>query len=75
VVEVWWIYIVVVVVLALGIYGFLQIVGIQTKWMTRKTTRTAESMYDNYADPPRKQRQAREKGIERRDDSADQPGG
>ncbi|HEY1323605.1 MAG TPA: hypothetical protein VGF32_25335 [Streptosporangiaceae bacterium] len=50
----WWIYIIVVAVLLLGIYGFLTMVGVETRWLSRKTSRTAESMYDSYADPPSK---------------------
>jgi hypothetical protein len=42
--------------------------------LARKTTRTAESMYDEYADSPRKQRRyAREHGGEWREDQAAQP--
>lgn len=53
----WWMdYIVVPAVLILGIYGFLVLVGFQKRVMTRKTDRSAESMYGNYADPPPKQR-------------------
>ena len=50
----WWIYIVVPILMALGVYGFLTIVGVDTNWLTRKTDRRAEDMYDEFADPPRK---------------------
>jgi hypothetical protein len=44
-------------------YAFLQMVGWRTRWLNRHTKRTAESMYDQYADPPRKQhRYAQERG-------------
>lgn len=60
----WWMDdIVVPAVLLLGIYGFLVLIGFRTRMLTRKTDRTAESMYPNYADPARKQRkQARQRG-------------
>jgi hypothetical protein len=68
-------YVVVVAVLAFGIYAFIQLTGFQAKWMTSKTTRTAESMYDKYADPRRKRGQQRPgQGSEPADDSAGGPG-
>jgi hypothetical protein len=48
----WWIYVVIVAVLALGIYGFLSLVRLQTRWLTSKTNRRAEDMYDNFAGSP-----------------------
>ena len=36
------------------VYGFLSIVGVDTSWLTRKTDRRAEDMYDEFADPPGK---------------------
>jgi hypothetical protein len=53
VIDMWWIYIVVPVLLILGVYGFLSIVGVETRWLTRKTDRRAEDLYEDYADPPR----------------------
>jgi hypothetical protein len=49
-------YIVVLAILLFGIYAFLELIGARTRWMTRRTERTAESMYDNYGDSPRAQR-------------------
>ena len=49
----WWIYIVAPALLTFGVYGFLTIVGFETRWLTRKTDRRAEDLYDDYADPPR----------------------
>jgi hypothetical protein len=73
VIKVWWIYVVVVLLLAAGIYAFLEVVGFRTRLLTRKSTRTAESMYDSYADSPGKQkRYARRRGGEWRDE---EPGG
>ena len=54
-IEVWWQYIIIVVVLALGVYGFSVLTGFETRMLSRKTKRTAESMYSNYADSNRKQ--------------------
>jgi hypothetical protein len=54
VINMWWIYIVIPILMALGVYGFLAIVGVQTSWLTHKTDRRAEDMYDEFADPPGK---------------------
>jgi hypothetical protein len=56
---VWWQYIIIAVVLALLIYGFVTIVGYRTRTLTSKTDRTAESMYADYADvKPKPQKDA-----------------
>jgi hypothetical protein len=69
VIEVWWQIIVIVAVLIFVIYLFLVIVGYRTRMLTRRTDRTAESMYSDYADSDRKQRKyARERGGQWRDD-------
>jgi hypothetical protein len=66
---VWWEYLIITAVLIFGIYCFLVLVGFRTRLLTRKTDRTAESMYTNYADSNRKQRKyARERGGQWRDD-------
>ena len=54
VINMWWIYIVIVAVLAFGVYALLTLIGFQTRWLTRKTDRTAEDMYDEFADSPRR---------------------
>ncbi len=71
----WWLDIIVVLLVVFGIWGFLTLIGVQTRFFTRKTTRTAESMYDEYADSPGKQRRyARKHGGEwHNDDAADRP--
>ena len=53
-INMWWINIVVPILMALGVYGFLRIVGVHTSWLTHKTHRRAEDMYDEFADPPGK---------------------
>lgn len=65
----WWEYIVIAGVLLFGIYAFASLVGFQTRLMTRRGSRTVESMYNAYADSPRKQRRyARQHGDEWKDD-------
>ena len=52
----WWIYIVMPILFALAIYGFISWTGVNKSFLTRKTDRTAESMYDDYSRgdrPPR----------------------
>jgi len=51
-INVSWIDIVVILLMAFGIYAFLASIGFQKRWLTRKTGRTAQDMYDDYADPP-----------------------
>jgi len=64
----WWEIILFIAVVIFAIYAFASIVGFRTRTLTRRTDRTAENMYDNYADPPRKQhRYARHHGGEGRD--------
>ena len=61
----WWqILIGAAVVIILG-YAILTLVRFQTRNLTRRTDRTADDMYDSYADPQRKQRRyAKERGGE-----------
>jgi hypothetical protein len=49
VITVWWQYIVIVALLAAGIYGFVVLVRYMTQQMTRKTDRRAEDMYDEFS--------------------------
>jgi hypothetical protein len=56
VINMWWIYIVMPVLFALAIYGFISWTGVQKRFLTGKTDRTAEDMYDQFArrdHPPR----------------------
>lgn len=70
----WWQYIVIAAVLILVVYCFMVIVGFRTRLLTRKTDRTAESMYSSYADSTRKQRKyAREHGGQWRDEDSKTP--
>ena len=36
---------IVAAVLGFGIYAFLAITGVQTRWLSRRSSKTAESMY------------------------------
>jgi hypothetical protein len=45
---VWWQYIIIVAVIALGIYGFVTFTRYMTHQMTHKTDRRAEDMYDEF---------------------------
>jgi hypothetical protein len=49
VITVWWQYIVIVALLAAGIYGFVVLARYMTRQMTRKTDRRAEDMYDEFS--------------------------
>jgi predicted negative regulator of RcsB-dependent stress response len=51
-----WLDIGIVALFVVGIYAFLQMVGWRTRSMTRRSHRTAENMYEQFADSPRKQR-------------------
>jgi hypothetical protein len=71
VIDVWWVDIVVPVLLILGVYGFLLMVGVNVNWLTRRSSKTADSVYDRYADSPRKQRKyARAHGGDWKDDTS-----
>jgi hypothetical protein len=62
---VWWQYIIIAAVILLGIYGFLTLTRFETRFLSRRTNRTAADMYPGYADPGRKQRRhARQHGSE-----------
>ena len=56
VINMWWIYIVMPILFALAIYGFISWTGVQKRFLTRKTDHRAEDMYDAFArgdHPPR----------------------
>ena len=68
----WWENILIAALLLFGVYCFLSIAGFRTRLLTRKSNRTAESMYSSFADSERKQRKyARSHGGEWRDDEGD----
>jgi hypothetical protein len=47
---VWWEYIIIAAVLILGVYCFLVFTRFETHQLSRKSDRSAESLYRNYAD-------------------------
>lgn len=55
VITMWWLYIIIVALLALGICGFVLLVRTMTGQLTRKTDRRAEDMYDEF-DSARKEK-------------------
>jgi NADH:ubiquinone oxidoreductase subunit 3 (subunit A) len=65
----WWqILIGAAVVIIVG-YAILTLVRFQTRLLTRRTSRTANDMYDSYADPLRQQRRyTQERGGEWKDE-------
>jgi hypothetical protein len=70
----WWMdTLVVPALLILAVYCFAVTVGGRTRMLTRKSTRTAESMYPNYADSIKKQRKYAEEHGTRQDDGSPVP--
>jgi hypothetical protein len=65
---VWWEYVIIVAILILGIYGFRVLTGFETRTLTRKSNRTAESLYDNYTDSGRRRAWRPMRQAGRRDD-------
>jgi hypothetical protein len=65
----WWEILIFFAVVILAIWGFASMVGLQTRNLSRRSTRTAQDLYSRYADSPRQQRRyAREHGGEWHDD-------
>lgn len=65
----WWGDVLFLIVAGIAIWGFAVLVGFDTRIVTRKTHRTAENLYPEYADSTRRQRRyAREHGGQWRDD-------
>jgi hypothetical protein len=50
----WWGDVLFLIAVAVAIWGFISLVGFRTNMLTRRTYRTAENLYPNYADSPRK---------------------
>ena len=71
----WWEDILIAVLLLFGVYCFLYLVGFRTKMLTRRTHRTAENLYPDFADSPGKQRRyaAEHGGTWREDDGVSPP--
>ena len=70
----WWEDILIAALLLVGVGCFLSLVGFRTRLLTRKTDRTAEGLYPNFADSPSKQRKyARERGGTWQEDDGARP--
>jgi hypothetical protein len=70
----WWEDILIGAFLIFGVCCFLYLVGFRTKTFTRKSSRTAENLYDNFADSPKEQaKYAREHGGTWREGDGAQP--
>jgi hypothetical protein len=70
----WWEDVLIGAFLIIGACCFLSLVGFNTRRLTRKTSRTAENLYPNYADSPAQQRKyAREHGGSWYDDEGARP--
>jgi hypothetical protein len=69
----WWQYVIIVGVLIFGVYGFITLTGFETRLLSRRTDRTAESMYGNYADSAPKQRRSARKRDSQQEDHRDKP--
>lgn len=68
-IEMWWVDILVPALFIFVIYSFVGLARFRTRTLTRKTTRTVESMYDNYADSLRQQQKyAKDHGGTWKDD-------
>lgn len=59
VIKMWWEYVIIAGLLVFGGYAFVSLVRFRTEMMTRKTDRTAEDLYDRYADGPSSGRRGR----------------
>ncbi|MGP0025254.1 MAG: hypothetical protein ACLPKE_18135 [Streptosporangiaceae bacterium] len=64
----WWEAVLFFAAVILASWGFASMVGFRTRYLTRRTDRSAEDLYGPYADSPRKQRRyARRQGGQWRD--------
>ena len=49
--DVWWSIVVVALLVAAGVCGFVVLTKTMTRGLSSPTNRTAEDLYDSYADP------------------------
>jgi hypothetical protein len=71
-----WLDIGIAALLIFAVYAFVELAGFRTRYLTHRTTRRAEDLYDQYADSPRKQhRYAREHGGSWHEGSDGDPSG
>lgn len=70
----WWEEILFLMAVGLAIWGFISMVGFRTRTLTRRSHRTAEDLYNNYADSARQQRRyARGHGGQWRNEESSRP--
>jgi type II secretory pathway component PulL len=46
----WWLYVIVAVLFVLAMWSFASLVGFETRWLSHRTSRRADDLYDDYAD-------------------------
>jgi hypothetical protein len=63
VITVWWVAIIMVALLVLGIYGFLMLIRTMTRQLTRKTDRRAEDKYDEFGSARKEGSLAHRRGL------------
>ncbi len=69
----WWEYVMIAAVFLVGIYAFLVLTRFLAGLLSYGSSRTADTMYDNYADSmPKQRRYARQHGGEWEDDEGTQ---
>jgi hypothetical protein len=71
VIHVWWQFVIIAGVLIFGVYGFITLTGFETRLLSRRTDRTAESMYSSYADPTHRQRRSARRHDSQQKDHGD----
>jgi len=65
----WWEALLFFAAVVVAVWGFLSMVGLRTRTLSRRTDRTAEDLYDKFADSPRQQhRYAKRHGGEWRNE-------
>lgn len=69
----WWQYVIIAGVVIFGVYGFITLTGFETRLLTRRTDRTAENMYGDYAGPTPKQRRSARQPDSQQKDRGDKP--
>ena len=70
----WWEDVLIAALLIIGFCCFLSLVGFNPRRLTRKSSRTAENLYADFADSPAQQRRyAREHGGSWHDDDGASP--
>lgn len=65
----WWEYIVFAIVVIVAVWGFASLIRVQSQYLTHRTDRTAQDLYNDFAESSRQQRKyARRHGGEWRNE-------